>query len=1334
MSTPVRGSNPVIDTPGNYCLANNTSSITINSADVRLDLNRKSTNSLSLKNNNIRVSNGNVCNTISVVSVGSGGSNRIKNSSNGLSWYDSANGNSIFNIGYGVTYGKDNSNNDLWIATGSGNGNTLAKSSDGVTWTGLGVSIFTFAGYRSAFGEDGSGNNLWVAAGQSDLGGTTLAYSSDGTTWYSGLDSAFNLQGQDVDFGVDGFNNALWVAVGSSNYKVLKSKNGKNWSPTSNADSLLIANGFSVGFGNSLWVVGGIGSNRIIKSSDGDNWSTTVNGDTVFGSGCLGVSFGKNHLGNNLWVATGFGSNSLAYSTDGNNWTGLGTTILGTNGYYVRYSETHKLWIATGDTGLAYSYKGSSEWFTISPDVFGDGYGIDFGPIDSYYGISSFDSLMVAVGSGTTSIINSTDAITWTNSPNTLPTGYGVAYGKDGLGNNLWVAVGNGTNKILKSSDGKTWSTTANGNTIFAGGLGYGVAFGNNLWVAVGYGTNKVAYSTDGNNWTPSSSGNSIFTTGYAVAFGRYVTGKKLWVAVGNGTSDTIANSLDGITWTPLGKQISNVGFGVSFGKDDLDNYLWVAGGSSTSGTTRIVYSYDGTIWTPATFPGINGLQGVAFGKDSNNNNLWVAVTSGTNKLLYSSNGKIWTAITSINSLFADCRGVAFGQDINRNNIWVVVGTPNTPTNTKGIIYSYDGITDWTLSDKVFTGFGVAINSCIEHKNLYLDSINVKDFNTGVYLCNTVASKITNCNLNNNITGLLLEDSHKVHVENTISNCSFESGFSLENSSNVSIKNCKSISTGSGGSDTAGFKSTNGNRNMFENCATIDTYGNVTKTEKDVAGFALFGENSSTIRNCESIQTLTNTANDTYTVPYGILLKKSPNFGFVSSFTTQSGLDISGLKWSPDSKYIASNIKNDPNYGLGIFKFDRKTNTIYQVDKTSDNTVGEYIYSMSWSPNGKYLAIGGISLQTAFGGNLVIYEFDYLTEKLTKLTTLFSESDTIIYSIDWHPSGRYIAVGGNRISITDNHLVIVEWNEVNETLSSIIAIGTTTNQINSLKWSPDGNYIVRGDLNGSGIYYFNNNSSNPTLTFVVSLDNLCIIRSVDWSNDGKYIVTGGKNNSTTNARIAIYKINKTTSLSPLTQTLVASYEPNPGGFYFSVVWSPDGNYLSVINNNGYFIINRFVPSGLTSSDKLIEVKTFQSTYYKPSWSSDGEYISLYQSISENRYTCVYSALTFPQNNIIENNKIYCNVGAEYASGVGISSSSSSNLVQRNTLYANAVPSDPTTNIEPFISTNTYFSTNDFNGNTSGQPSIHQNVTYAGRLIPSSLTYDIARYTNVELNK
>ena len=75
MSTPVRGSNPVIDTPGNYCLANNTSSITINSADVRLDLNRKSTNSLSLKNNNIRVSNGNVCNTISVVSVGSGGSN-----------------------------------------------------------------------------------------------------------------------------------------------------------------------------------------------------------------------------------------------------------------------------------------------------------------------------------------------------------------------------------------------------------------------------------------------------------------------------------------------------------------------------------------------------------------------------------------------------------------------------------------------------------------------------------------------------------------------------------------------------------------------------------------------------------------------------------------------------------------------------------------------------------------------------------------------------------------------------------------------------------------------------------------------------------------------------------------------------------------------------------------------------------------------------------------------------------------------------------------------------------------------------------------------------------
>jgi hypothetical protein len=177
----------------------------------------------------------------------------------------------------------------------------------------------------------------------------------------------------------------------------------------------------------------------------------------------------------------------------------------------------------------------------------------------------------VAVGSGTNTIVTSTDGVNWSAATGTFFSSFGnaVAYG-----NGRWVAVGGSTNTIATSTDGVNWSAAT--GTLFSNG-GQAVAYGNGRWVAVGVdnGGNTIVTSTDGQTWS-AATGTLFSTYGNAVAYGN-----GLWVAVGGGTNN-IVTSTDGQTWSAVtGTLFSTFGNAVAYAR-----YRWVAVGSATLSNT----------------------------------------------------------------------------------------------------------------------------------------------------------------------------------------------------------------------------------------------------------------------------------------------------------------------------------------------------------------------------------------------------------------------------------------------------------------------------------------------------------------------------------------------------------------------------------------------------------------------------------------------------------------------------------------------------------------------------------------------------------------------------
>lgn len=455
--------------------------------------------------------------------------------------------------------------------------------------------------------------------------------------------------------------------------------------------------------------------------------------NTSTGSGIstnyLPATYTFNHMAtsqNGQLILAGNNSSGYLYlSTNrGNTWA-IQNNSLSANWFTTALSATTGQFMLAGNNSFLYlSTNTGTTWQPISGATFGAIYGLftttgnwsssaisNAGQYmlagmntGSFYLSTSFGNSWRLLGGAANTNGMPTTAVNWTScSMNALGSlmgacvSTGAVYLSTNTGTNWSTAYGLSTSapwsEVSIASTANYVVAAANSGNIFLSLDGAGATWSQKSGlptppsiVAVGKGTtNTLAYSYDGITFT--GLGATVFTT----RCNAVASNGSRWVAVGSGGC-SIAYSDDGINWTRVdaGSQIfSTEGQCVTW-----DGIRWIAGGL---GTNVLAYSSNGVSWTPINTGisvGAQGITGIA-----SSGSTWIGVGYGLGNYIKSTDsGNTWTTGTAPGA--GGSWGITYA-----NNRWIF------SANSNHIYYSTNGAATFTLAtgnNFVYNGFASA--------------------------------------------------------------------------------------------------------------------------------------------------------------------------------------------------------------------------------------------------------------------------------------------------------------------------------------------------------------------------------------------------------------------------------------------------------------------------------------------------------------------------------------------------------------------------------------------------------------------------------------------------
>ena len=214
---------------------------------------------------------------------------------------------------------------------------------------------------------------------------------------------------------------------------------------------------------------------------------------------------------------------------------------------------------------------------------------------------------------------------------------------------------------------------------------------------------------------------------------------------------------------------------------------------------------------------------------------------------------------------------------------------------------------------------------------------------------------------------------------------------------------------------------------------------------------------------------------------------------------------VYSISWSPDGKYLAYSFSS-------VNVIDTQEWSVVHNCSVNASDI-----SISWSPDGKYLAYGA-----AFHAGII----DTSTWSKTRELALLSDFSKI-EALEWSPDSRYLVGGeiliGNKYSGIPDKGAIQIWNTDNWENEHVVNTGDEKIPF-SLSWNPNRPILAVGLDSG----YFSENA----------IPELELISTENWTADKE-----------------IEPINKT-ELSSLEKEIYWMH-------FYSVAWSPDGNSLAV---------------------------------------------------------------------------------------------------------------------------------------------------------------------------
>ncbi|MFC1894976.1 WD40 repeat domain-containing protein [Candidatus Dependentiae bacterium] len=255
-----------------------------------------------------------------------------------------------------------------------------------------------------------------------------------------------------------------------------------------------------------------------------------------------------------------------------------------------------------------------------------------------------------------------------------------------------------------------------------------------------------------------------------------------------------------------------------------------------------------------------------------------------------------------------------------------------------------------------------------------------------------------------------------------------------------------------------------------------------------------------------------------------------------------------------------------------------------------------WIDSVAWSPDGRFLAIGGLG-SAVVGQELQVYSFDGSSLNFIDSMPYLSW----IYSVSWSPDGRFLAIGGNR---SVDEVIVFSFN--GSSLAPVVFLDYGAQAL-SVCWSPSGRYLAiggynPGTVNHIQVYYFNGTALNYVTGRPYGSIPDSAVKSLSWSPDGRFLAIGG-HESLSNNEFLIF------SFDGSALSIVA--EENYGDTIYSVCWSPDGRFLAIGGENPDLVgedlqVYSFNGSSLTKMDS----KDYGTRIESVSWSPDGRFLAI----------------------------------------------------------------------------------------------------------------------------
>ena len=176
------------------------------------------------------------------------------------------------------------------------------------------------------------------------------------------------------------------------------------------------------------------------------------------------------------------------------------------------------------------------------------------------------------------------------------------------------------------------------------------------------------------------------------------------------------------------------------------------------------------------------------------------------------------------------------------------------------------------------------------------------------------------------------------------------------------------------------------------------------------------------------------------------------------SRSDEAGTDASGdilfrcVAWSPDERFIAAG-KDDGTVKVYLFKGSNLLEELATLS-ISDGVIND----LAWSPNGKFIAAGKGT--EAWTGHVSVLSFETSTVSLNSTLSLVTETADLgepIRSVTWSPDGKFIANTSTTIFLENNYVAVWSFDGADINFEKEIQLPAETLTVD---WSSCGAHIA----------------------------------------------------------------------------------------------------------------------------------------------------------------------------------------------------------------------------------------------------------------------------------